>query len=298
MKVRIGVGLGTQGLAEPETTFAPMVDALERCRFDSLWLSERLTAPAPDPVVGLAFAAARTTKLKLGFSVLVLPGRSPVVLAKELATLDVLSNGRLLPAFGLGVADPREQQAFGVERGARAAWFDEALPLLRRLWTEDTVDHHGERFRYEGLQVLPKPLQQPPDVWLGGRAPSELQRVGRFGDGWLPSFCTPDEARDGRRVVGAAAAEIGRAIDPEHWGALIPYVRGEIPPRLASLVRARNPGANVADVIPTGPKELRDLLERFVDVGFSKFVVVPAFEPPSWVDEIEALAGEVLDLQR
>ena len=81
---------------------------------------------------------------------MVLPGRNPVIVAKELATLDRLSGGRLLPAFGLGVADAHEQQAFGVAREERAAWFDEALPLIRRLWTEDKVDHDGPRFHYEG----------------------------------------------------------------------------------------------------------------------------------------------------
>ena len=139
-------------------------------------------------MVALAFAAARTTKLKLGTSVQVLPGRNPVVVAKQWATLDQLSGGRTLPAFGLGVADPREQQAFGVAREERAAWFDEALPLIRRMWLEDDVDHDGPRFSYEGLTVRPKPVQQPPDVWLGGRAKSELRRVGRLGDGWLPSL--------------------------------------------------------------------------------------------------------------
>jgi alkanesulfonate monooxygenase SsuD/methylene tetrahydromethanopterin reductase-like flavin-dependent oxidoreductase (luciferase family) len=110
VKVRVGYGLGTQAPTDP-ASLAALVDELERLRFDSLWLSERLTGPAPDPVVGLAFAAARTTHLKFGTSVMVLPGRNPVVLAKELATLDRLSGGRLLPAFGLGVRDPAEQQA-------------------------------------------------------------------------------------------------------------------------------------------------------------------------------------------
>ena len=88
----------------------------------------------------MAFAAGRTDRLKFGMSVMVLPGRNPVVVAKELATLDRLSGGRLLPAFGLGVADPHEQQAFGVERGERAAWFDEALAVIRACWTEERVD--------------------------------------------------------------------------------------------------------------------------------------------------------------
>src|SRR3989440_3028574 len=212
-----------------------MVDALEAHGFDSLWLSERITGGAVDPVVGMAFAAGRTKKLKFGTSVLVLPGRNPALLAKELASLDRLSDGRLLPGLGLGVADPNEQQAFGVERGERAAWFDEALPLIRRFWTEDAVDHDGPRFHYSALRVLPKPAQSPPDVWLGGRAPSELRRVGRLGDGWLPSFCTAEQAAEGRVVIEEAATAAGRALDPEHYGALLFYARSGVPDGLARI---------------------------------------------------------------
>jgi probable F420-dependent oxidoreductase len=168
VKVRIGFGLGTQGLRD-DGDLAKVVDGLEGLGFDSLWLSERVTGTAPDPIVALSFAAGRTTKLKFGTSVLVLPGRNPVLLAKELATLDVLSGGRLLPAFGLGTPDPAEHQAFGVDRGDRAPWFEEALPLMRRLWTEEGVDHDGDRFTYKALTVRPKPLQSPIDVWLGSR---------------------------------------------------------------------------------------------------------------------------------
>ena len=117
MKVRVGYGLGTRTITNDAARFAALVDALEDLRFDSLWLSEKITDDCPDPIVALAFAAARTSRLKLGTSVLVLPGRNPMLLAKELASLDRLSGGRLLPAFGLGQVDPAEQQAFGVERG-------------------------------------------------------------------------------------------------------------------------------------------------------------------------------------
>src|SRR5437868_4556099 len=228
MKVRIGYGLGTRSLTNDAERFTTFVDALEGHGFDSLWLSERATGAAPDPLIGLAVAAGRTTKLKLGTSVQVLPGRNPVLLAKEWASLDRLSNGRTLPAFGLGVVSETEQQAFGVTRQERAPWFDEALPLIRRFWTEDHVDHEGERFKYHDLTVLPKPVQQPPDVWLGGRAPSELRRVGRLADGWLPSFTTPVDAARGREVVMSAAADAEREIDPEHWGALVAYSHGEL----------------------------------------------------------------------
>ncbi len=175
MKVRIGYGLGTRSLTNDAERFTSFVDALEGHGFDSLWLSERLTGDCPDPLIGLAVAAGRTKKLKLGTSVQVLPGRNPVLVAKEWASLDRLSGGRALPAFGLGVADQREQQAFGVERGERAKWFNEALPLIRRLWTEDSVDHDGERFHYEGVSVRPKPVAATARRLVGRHRPLRAQ---------------------------------------------------------------------------------------------------------------------------
>ena len=296
MKIRVGFGLGTRASTDAGR-FGELVDALEQLRFDSLWLSERVTGDCPDPVVALAHAAGRTRRLKLGFSVLVLPGRNPMLLAKELATLDRLSDGRLLPAFGLGVADPREQQAFGVERGERAARFDEALPLLHRFWSGEPVDHDGPHLRYDAARVAPTPVQQPLDVWLGGRAPSELRRCGRLGDGWLPSFCTVDDVAAGIPVVQEHAAAAGRAIDPEHFGALIPYCDGEIPEVVAAAVAARTPGVDPASVVARDPEDLAERIGRFVEVGASKFVAVPVFEPPDWNAHLAHLAATVLPLQ-
>ena len=296
MKVRIGYGLGVQGLRD-DATFGTLVDGLETNGFDSLWLSERLTGDAPDPLVGLAFAAGRTTKLKLGTSVQVLPGRNPAEVAKAWASLDRLSNGRALPAFGLGVADAREQQAFGVSREDRAAWFDEALPLIRRLWSEDDVDHDGPRFTFRGLSVHPKPVQEPMDVWLGGRAKSELRRVGRQGDGWLPSFSTPAEVAAGRVVVEEAATAAGREIDPEHFGALVIYARTEIPELLAAAVAHRRPGLDPGELVPVGLAALRAHLEAFLEHGFSKLVLVPVEPKPDWADELGEVAAEILTLQ-
>ncbi|MDQ1395475.1 MAG: hypothetical protein QOG64_734, partial [Acidimicrobiaceae bacterium] len=266
--------------------------------FDSLWLSEQLTGAAVDPLIGLSFAAGRTKKLKLGTSVLVLPGKNPVLLAKELASLDVLSAGRLLPAFGLGAPNPVEHQAFGVDRKERAAWFEEAMPLIRRLWAEDAVDHDGPRFHYEALSIRPKPHQPRPDIWLGGQAPSELRRVGRLSDGWLPSFCTPDDVASGRTTVEAAAAEAGRQIDPEHYGALIAYARTSVPDRLVQLIQRRRPDIDPKDIVPVGFDALRQRLLDFVGVGFSKFVLVPAEPIESWDRELAEAADAVLDLQR
>src|SRR3954452_12819322 len=158
MKIRIGFASGVSGDGH-DADFGGLVDDLERLGFDSLWLSERVSSRIHDPLLGLAYAAGRTRRLKLGTSVLVLPGRNLVLLAKELASLDRLSDGRLLPAFGLGSDEPVEPAAFGVPPPGRGAWLREGLALLRRLWSEDPEYHAGPLFTYEGLPVLPRPVQ-------------------------------------------------------------------------------------------------------------------------------------------
>ena len=300
MKVRIGYGLGVRTTLN-DTGFLEVVDTLERLRFDSLWLSERIGGDAPDPLVAMAMAAARTTRLKVGMSVMVLPGRNPIVLAKELATLDRMSNGRLLPAFGLGVADVHEQQAFGVERTKRAKMFNEALAVMRSCWMDDEVTFHGEFYNYDNLRVNPKPKQQPPEVWLGGIAESELKRVGRLADGWLPSFVTPQDAEAGWKTITAVASEHEREIEDEHFGVLIPYVMGEPPAALLEGLKTRRPDLDdVSVLVPTGWDALAHTIQQFVDVGASKFVVVPLTEPSSvseWNSHLEEAAAHLLPLE-
>jgi probable F420-dependent oxidoreductase len=303
MKIRIGYGLGTAGMTTDPNNgaerYARFIDDLERLKFDSVWFSERINGAAPDPVVAMAFAAGRTTKLKFGMSVMVLPGRNPVLVAKELASLDVLSHGRLLPAFGLGVADPKEQGAFGVTREDRAPMFNEALGLIRRLWTEDHVSHEGRFFHFNDVSVRPKPKQSPPEIWLGGFAPSELRRVGRLADGWLPSFITPAESSGLANQVRAAAAEADREIDPEHFGVLIPYSSGK--PLAGSIVerfRGRRPDVtDPSELFPVGINALRAQINGFVESGYSKFVLIPVMEPDDYTEELELLAAEILPME-
>jgi probable F420-dependent oxidoreductase len=223
------------------------------------------------------------------------------VLAKELATLDRMSNGRLLPAFGLGVADVHEQQAFGVERTKRAKMFNEALAVLRSCWMDDEVTFHGEFYNYDNLRVNPKPKQQPPDVWLGGIAESELKRVGRLADGWLPSFVTPQDAETGWKTITAVTSEHDREIEDEHFGVLIPYVIGDAPPQLLAGLKARRPDLeDVSVLVPQGWKQLEHTIQQFIDVGASKFVVIPLAEPssvPEWNSHLEEAATHLLPLE-
>jgi len=297
-KVRIGLGLGVRTrMHGPE--LGDLADLAESYRFDSLWLSERINGDAPDPLVAMSFAAARTQRLKVGMAVMVLPGRNPVVLAKELATLAVMSGGRLLPALGLGAPDGREHQAFGVERTERAAWFDEAMAVMRACWTGEPVVHHGERFHYDGITVGPVPARL--DVWLGGRAPSELRRVGRLADGWLPSFVTPGDAAAGRAVIERVAAEHGRHLPDDHYGVLIPYAVDAVPDGvLEALLSRRGDIADPAALVPVGWPAVAATIRRFVDVGTSKFVLVPLDEPGTidgWRRRLEEAADAVLPLE-
>jgi probable F420-dependent oxidoreductase len=293
MKVRIGIGARLS--SHPGEELAQFVGDLEELRFDSLWLADILSVPSDDPLTGLAYAAGAVAKLKIG-TTMVLPGRNPVRLAKQIATLDQVSAGRLLLTFVLGVRLPAELNAMGVDPADRGALVDEVLPLLRRFWTEDDVHHDGPAYRFDGITVEPKPRQQPLDVWLGGNVPSSLRRTGRLADGWLPSMCTPAEVAAARRVIEQTAAEAGRSIDPEHYGMSIGYIRGDASPRMGRLATPRT-DADLVELVPNGTKALRTLLERYIDVGFSKFVVRPLVSPDSWRAELEDLAEGLLDLQ-
>jgi probable F420-dependent oxidoreductase len=292
MKIRIGVGSG--GATPSMEALAELVTSLDEMGFDSLWLSEVLTGPVLDPVVGLAWAAASNPRLKVGTTML-LPGRNVLRLAKQLASLDRLSRGRLLVTLVPGLTYAPEREAIGVEPKQRGAFIDEALPLLRQLWAGETVSHDGPAGTLRDVKLSPLPIQQPLEVWLGGTVPAALERCGRLSDGWLPSLCTPEEAAAGRVVIEAAAARAGRSISGEHFGMSIGYATAPIDPAAARAMAARRPRS--VELTPVGLPALRKLIEQFIAVGFSKFVVRPLVTPKSWRAELEALAAAVGDLQ-
>jgi len=290
MKIRIGVG----GAPSTGAKLAEVVTGLDELGFDSLWLSEVLTGPVFDPVVGLAWAAATNPRLKVGTTML-LPGRNVVRLAKQLASLDVLCNGRLLVTLVPGLTYAPERDAVGVEPKRRGAVIDEALPLLRRLWAGETVSHDGAAGSFRDVKLWPLPVQQPLEVWLGGTAPAALERCGRLSDGWLPSLLTPEEAAAGRVVIEDAAARVGRKISSEHFGVSIGYASRPLDAETARVMAARRPRS--LELTPVGLPALREKIERFIAVGFSKFVVRPVVTPTSWRAELESLAAAVGDLQ-
>jgi probable F420-dependent oxidoreductase len=296
VKVRIGISAGGESL-HPEAMVA-LARGITGCGFDSLWLPEVLTRPGPDPMVGLAWASGACPGLKIGTTML-LPGRNLVWLAKAVATLDVLSGGHFLLTFVPGLALGGESSAIGLSSAARAEQMEDALPVLRRLWAGEVVSHDGPAGSFADVSVSPQPAQDPFDVWLGGNVPAALDRCGRLADGWIPAFCTPADAAAGKVEIDRVAAAHGRAISPEHFGVSLAYAPdGTDVGALASSPLARRArGRPLEEIIPVGRGGLRSMLERFLEVGFSKFIVRPMAPPGEWHAELEQLADAVGDLQ-
>ena len=296
MKVRIGISAGGESLG-PEAMVA-LAQGIVGTGFDSLWLPEVLTRPGPDPLVGLSWVSGACPGLKIGTTML-LPGRNLVWLAKAVATLDVLSGGRFLLTFVPGLSLGGERSAIGIPSAACGEQMDDALPVLRRLWAGEVVSHVGPAGSFADVSVSPQPAQEPFDVWLGGNVPAALERCGRLADGWIPAFCTPADAATGKAVIDRVAGEHGRAISPEHFGVSLAYApEGTDIGALASSPLARRArGRPLGEIVPIGRAGLRSMLERFLEVGFSKFIVRPMVPPPAWSRELEQLADAVGDLQ-
>ncbi|WP_407687159.1 TIGR03854 family LLM class F420-dependent oxidoreductase [Mycobacterium sp. HUMS_1102779] len=292
MKIRFGVGLGA---TTAPGELAGIVDRLESGGVDSLWFSELVYSPAVDPVVGMAYALARTSRLKVGTSVAVLPGRHPVLVAKQLASLAAVGPGRVLPVFGLRSAIPAERELFVVPEGKRAAVFDESLRVLRAALLDGSAGHAGEYFTVSAVAVAPRP-SPPLDIWLGGSAPAAFRRIGALADGWLGSFLTPAEARAGREAIEAAAAQAGRRIDPDHFGISLAVADGELSPGIVAMARRRRPDVDPAELIAADWDGLHRRLDGYIDAGLSKFVIRPAGVAPldAFVDRFVA---ELLDRQ-
>lgn len=296
MKVRIALAPG--GVAVEQDDFAAFIDGLESHGVDTVWLSDVPLGTTVDALVGLALAAGRTQRLKLGANVVV-PGRNPLLLAKELAQLDRLSGGRLLLSFVPGLNTPADRASLGVADIDRGALLSEVIGLCRRWWAGETADYRNERFAFSfpGVSLRPLPVKQPLEVWLGGIAPAALRRAGRVADGWLTARATPAQAGAGRAEILAVAAAHGRHIDPEHFGISIPYSRLEPPPAATANVARQNPDVARADILPVGPVELVSLLRRHIEEGMSKFVLRPMDLPDGWPAELDWLAEHVLPLQ-
>ena len=196
-----------------------------------------------------------------------------------------------------GIDEPGEREALGLSGIGRGAVLEEVVGLARSWWAGETVEHHSSRWSFTALTAPARPLQQPLEVWLGGRGPKALERVGRIGDGWLGAQLTPEEARLACRRIEESAERAGRHFDPEHFGLSIAYARSTPEPAVLRAGRARRTDIDPLELVPVGESGLRSLLVRYIDAGLSKFVLRPVDGVTSWENEVAWLTGAVLDLQ-
>lgn len=302
MKVRVGITLG-QSLGndrKPEEILG-FADHLEALDVDSLWVSDRLVSPAftLEPITFLSYLAGRLRRMKFGTSTLVLSTRNPVILAKELATLDFISQGRLFPAVGLGSDDAQDFAAVGVNKKERGQRCDEAIVLMRRLWTEENVSFSGKFFSIQEVTITPRPWQKGgPPIWIGGRSQAALRRTGRLGDGWLVSGASPAEVGDGIEAIRRYAAEAGRVVPEDHYGVLLPFYFApsveEAYEAAKKSIRSR-PELSPFDFTALGrPEQVRQRIAQYITAGASKFVMRPCGPFKRWHEQIEMLATEVI----
>jgi probable F420-dependent oxidoreductase len=285
--VQIGFGLPVSGSWATPGNILHVARRADELGYHSLWTFQRLLSPVggewgemyrsvQDPLITLGYAAAVTSRVRLGVAIINLPFVSPILLAKQATTLDILSGGRFDLGLGLGWSEA-EFVASGVGMGHRGRRAEEYLVALRALWTDDLVEHHGEFYRVPLSRVEPKPIQRPhPPILLGGTAAVALRRAGRISDGWISSS-RANLAAIGESVslVKQAAAEAGR--DP---AALRFVCRGVVKVR-DEVVADRAPlTGSLADI----RADLTDLAEQgitevFLDLNFDPRIGSPDADP-------------------
>jgi len=227
----------------------------------------------------MAALAGATKRIKFGMNVVSVGLRDPLLLAKQCATIDVLSEGRLLPAFGVGNSRAPEWKATSLNTKGRGRRSDEGLEIISKLWSESIVDFDGEYYRYRSASIEPKPIQKNMPLWIGGSSDAAIRRTARFGTGWQAAFEGPDEIQVIIEAIKLALVKEGRQIADDHYGAAFAYRFGSW--RDSSVVRAskfyrerlgRDPQTTF--VVGDGSDVLARIAE-YVKVGVSKFILRP-----------------------
>ena len=280
----MGVGIGL-GCAEfpfsGASAYWRWIDMCEAGGVDSIWQTDRIVSRQPflESVTTMAALAGRTRRMKFGMNVVSLAFRDPVLLAKQCATIDVLSDGRLLPAFGIGSPLGPEWEALGFDTKTRGRKTDECLEIIRRLWREESVDFDGAFYKLKGATVLPKPVQPDLPMWIGGSTDAAIRRTARIGTGWLAGGDPPAEAGRVVAAIKAATAEAGRSIDDDHYGAGFAFYFGSRDaPGIGRAMEAytKRTGRDATHLFAVGDADtILARVAEYVDAGVSKFVLRP-----------------------
>ncbi len=295
MKVKVGLGLATNPFSSARAFFR-FVDLCEGSDVDSLWQTDRLVSRQPylEALSTMAALAGATERLKFGMNAVVVSLRDPLLLARQCATIDHLSDGRLLPVFGVGGENAPEWQATGRSPAGRGGRADEALTLMQRLWSEESVSFEGRHYRYRDASISPRPVQQPLPCWIGGSSPAAIRRTARLGTGWLAGIQTPAQVAPVIEAIRSESRRAGRPIPEDHYGAGFPFRFGAADdPLVARFTGAARAGAGYA-----AAGDVRAILDRIGEyraAGVSKFVLIPvASGDEDLMDQARRLIDEVV----
>ena len=282
MKVRLGFGLVNYPFENPRGFFR-WVELLEQNGVDSIWQSDRLISKDSylESLSALASLAGCTEKIKFGMNAIVAPLRDPLVLAKQCATIDYLSGGRLLPMFGVGYPKAAEWAATGTSSDHRGSKANEMFELITRLWSEESVTFEGKYFQYKNATIAPKPIQQPLPLWIGGSSEAALKRTARLGSGWIGGIESPEQVKNAVSGIKNYALQYNRAIDDDHYGVSVAFRVGAADDdavKNSPFVNRTGIGENI-DLNPLfaigSTQDITNRLHEYVKAGASKFVLFP-----------------------
>lgn len=299
----IGVGLGlAQFPFSDANAFWRWVDLCEETGIDSLWQTDRVLSSQPflDCMSVMAALAGRTRRIKFGMNVASVAQRDPIVLAKECATIDVLSNGRLLPAFGVGSKANPYWRVTGTPFKGAGAKAEEGMEIIARLWREEKVTFHGEHYRITEATLSPRPKQQPLPLWIGGSSKAAIRRTGRLGTGWQAGQETPGELKPIIAAIKQAAADHGRKIPADHYGAGFHFRFGswedDATRQVADAYRERSGGRDPRDHLAVGGgAEILRRIDEYIEAGVSKFILRPiGADDEDFFEQTRLLAAEVI----
>jgi alkanesulfonate monooxygenase SsuD/methylene tetrahydromethanopterin reductase-like flavin-dependent oxidoreductase (luciferase family) len=225
--------------------------------------------------------------------------REPVLLAKQCATIDVLSNGRLLPGFGIGSPRGAEWAAMHLDTSTRGRKTDEALEIISRLWAGETLDYAGRHFRLTGASIAPLPIQPDLPMWIGGSSEAAIRRTARIGTGWQAGAETPATVAAVIAGIKAALLETGRTIEEDHYGAAFAFrFGGPDDPGVAKVMQGYQAriGRDPRDLFAMGDAGvILERLRAYVDAGASKFILRPVAQGDAdMLAQTQRLVEEVL----
>jgi probable F420-dependent oxidoreductase len=299
MSVAIGLGLMDYPFAGAGEYWR-WVDMCEAGGVDSIWQTDRLVSRTPilECMTVMAALAGRTRRLRFGMNVVSLALRDPVLLAKQCATIDVLSEGRLLPAFGIGSPLGPEWETLDIDTKTRGRRTDESLEIIARLWREESVDFAGRHYRLKGASISPKPVQPDLPMWIGGSSDAAIRRTAKYGTGWQGGGETMEDAIRVVAAIKQALPAAGRSIDEDHYGASFPFHFGVASDPVVGRAMdayAKRTGRDPTKQFAVGDANtILDRVGEYVAGGIQKFILRPIGSGEQVLAQTRLLIEQVL----